>query len=137
MLRRLTAMVAAALVASLGLAALIGRLGRDWEARVAVRGHSMEPTLRDGDWLLVDPEAYARRPPRSGELVVARDPRSADRVLVKRVAAVENYGATLGLAGDHPAHAEDGTAGVSVAASSVLGRPWFRYWPSERFGRVS
>jgi signal peptidase I len=136
MLRRLVATIGTALLASLGIAAVIGRLGRDWEARVAVRGHSMEPTLRDGDWLLVDPGAYAHRVPRRGELVVVRDARHRERVLVKRVAAVDGTGASLTIGGDHPAHAEDSVAIGAVESEAVLGRPWFRYWPSDRMGRI-
>lgn len=94
----------------------------------------MEPTLRAGDWLLVDPQAYARRPPASGELVVVRDPRAEERWLVKRVAAVRNDG-PLALAGDHAGHAGE-AALAEVAASLVIGRPWLRYWPPQRWGRV-
>ena len=132
MLRRFVTYVGAALILSLGAIAAIARLGRDWEARVAVRGHSMEPLLRDGDWLLVDSGAFARRAPRPGELVVARDPRARDRIVIKRVAGVTPDD-RLALAGDHPAHASEG---VSVRPGDVLGRPWFRYWPANRMDRI-
>jgi nickel-type superoxide dismutase maturation protease len=135
MLRRLFGMVGTALLFSLGAIAIIDRLGRSWEARVAVRGHSMEPNLFAGDWLLVNPDAYRHRAPRAGELVVARDPRNSSRVIVKRVAAIDADG-RLTLAGDHPAHAGDNAAIGSVNARAVLGRPWFRYWPGSRFGPV-
>jgi signal peptidase I len=131
MVRRFAGFVGAALIFSLGAIALIGRLGRDWEARVAVRGHSMEPTLSHGDWLLVDPAAYMAHPPRPGDLVVAYDPRAPTRRLVKRVVAVDS-GVVLGS--DNPAHAWDRIGPLSPAA--IIGRPWFRYWPSEVFGRV-
>jgi phage repressor protein C with HTH and peptisase S24 domain len=110
------------------------RLIRSWRARVAVEGHSMEPTLRAGDWLLVDPHAYRDRPPRKGDLVVAADPRAPDGWLVKRVAALNPDG-SLRLAGDHAAHqAEPELEAVPPAA--LVGRPWFRYWPAGRVGRV-
>ena len=38
---------------------MIARVIRSWRARVAVEGASMRPALEPGDWLLVDPEAYA------------------------------------------------------------------------------
>ena len=111
------------------------RLIRSWRARVAVEGHSMEPTLRDGDWLLVDPHAYRHALPRAGDLVVAADPRQPGRLIVKRVERIEADG-LLALAGDHPAHSE--AAGLpAVAASALRGRPWFRYWPMRRFGRIA
>ena len=61
----------------------------------------MAPTLDAGDWLLVDPDAYSRRGPRSGELVLVRDPRQADRLLVKRVGAVSSDG-LVEVVGDAP-----------------------------------
>ncbi len=134
MMRRLVRMVGAALLFSVGAIALIGRLGRDWEARVAVSGHSMEPTLADGDWLLVDPRAFERRHPRAGELVVARDPRAPGRVIVKRLLApAADQGSVFLLAGDHPAHAGDH---IEASPADLLGRPWLRYWPADRFGLV-
>lgn len=91
----------------------------------------MEPTLRDGDWLLVDTAAK----PSVGDLVVARDPRAAERLLIKRVAASRADG--LRLAGDHAAHAPESEWLGPVAREAVVGRPWLRYWPLRRFGRVA
>jgi signal peptidase I len=93
----------------------------------------MEPNLRDGDWLLVDPLAFAERPPRVGDLVVARDPRAADRLLVKRVRSLGVDGKVT-IGGDHRAHEDEG---IPVERNDVLGRPWFRYWPARRLGRVA
>jgi nickel-type superoxide dismutase maturation protease len=101
---------------------------------VAVAGHSMEPTLRDGDWLLVDTDAYRRRQPQAGELVVATHPRMPAGLVIKRVAVVHPDG-RLSLAGDHPAHADE-PALAGLAVPSLLGRPWFRYWPPRRIGRI-
>jgi hypothetical protein len=90
----------------------------------------MEPTLRDGDWLLVDPVAQ----PTAGELVVAHDPRDPDRLIVKRI--VETQPGRLLVAGDHPAHAGDAAEIGALETALVVGRPWLRYWPPRRFGRV-
>ncbi len=95
----------------------------------------MEPTLADGDWLLVDPLAYTARFPRVGELVVVTDPRDDSRLLVKRVASTTDDG-EMTLAGDHPAHAVEGALGA-VDPDAVIGRPWLRYWPFERVGPVA
>ena len=91
----------------------------------------MEPTLRDGDWLLV---GRLRRAPRVGELVVAADPREPSRLLVKRVAAVD--GAAVRLAGDRPEASTDSREFGPVMTSGLLGRPLIRYAPLGRFGRV-
>ena len=133
-MRRLVTMFGTAFLFAVGAIAVIGRLGRDFEARVAVRGHSMEPTLFDGDWLLVDNNAYRTRAPRVGDVVVARDPRSSERVLVKRVIGMA--GRELQVGGDHPAHREDANEIGLVAHGDVMGRAWFRYWPLSRFGPV-
>jgi nickel-type superoxide dismutase maturation protease len=95
----------------------------------------MRPTLEPGDWLLVDPDAYRRRPPRAGDLVVAPDPRQADRVLVKRVAALDIDGRVL-LAGDARDDSTDSRTFGAIDAGSVLGRAWFRVWPRRRFGAL-
>ena len=113
----------------------IRQLPRSWYARVAVKGHSMEPTLADGDWLLVDPLAYSARFPRPGELVVVADPRDDRRLLVKRVASVTEDG-EIALIGDHPAHAVEGAL-AEIDPDAVIGRPWLRYWPFERFGPIA
>jgi signal peptidase I len=133
--RRLAPSAGAALFFALGAAFVARRLLPSWQARVAVVGHSMQPTLLDGDWLLVDPNAYLRGAPNPGELVVVHDPRSSTRVLVKRIVEVNADGA-LNLTGDHAAHAADAAAIGSVAPEAVLGRPWLRYWPIERAGRI-
>jgi len=115
---------------------MIRRWLRSWHTRVAVVGDSMRPTLTAGDWLLVDPVAYAGAPPAVGDLVLVPDPRAPNRLLVKRVAEVYEDGRELWLAGD----AFDASTGSetfgSVATSTVQGRPWFRYWPPRRVGRV-
>jgi hypothetical protein len=92
----------------------------------------MEPNLRDGDWLLVDPLAFRPGGPRVGDLVVARDPRQGDRLLVKRVRSIGDDG-DLTIGGDHPAHADEVLAS---SPSGLLGQPWFRYAPLRRIGRV-
>jgi signal peptidase I len=98
---------------------------------VAVRGHSMAPGLRAGDWLLVDPDAYRAAPPRPGHLVLAE---SDAGLLVKRVGAFSRDG-TIELIGDAPStdgHRHD----LALPLSAISGRPWFRYWPPRRIGRV-
>ena len=120
-MRRLGLLLGAALFfAGIAALALRGRF-----TRVAVTGHSMEPSLRDGDWLLVDRAAR----PAPGNIVVCRDPRSSDRLLVKRVAQV-GADSQLMLSSDHPAHA--GEAIGPVGAVDVVGRARLIYWPRSR-----
>ena len=95
----------------------------------------MAPTVLPGDWLLVDPSAYQGRVPRVGDLVVVPDPRIRDRLLVKRVANLTQDG-RIELAGDTADHSTDSRVFGPVDPGSVVGRPWFRYWPPRRAGLI-
>lgn len=53
-----------------------------------VEGTSMEPTLRDGDFFLVDKFTVLFRPPRRGEVIQFYHPGDQVTLLIKRVAAV-------------------------------------------------
>lgn len=114
---------------------MLARLVRSWAGRVAVVGGSMAPTLLDGDWLLADPDAFRERSPQVGDLIVVPDPRLHSRLLVKRVQSVDPDG-WLRLAGDAPEASTDSRTFGSVDPGSVEGRPWLRYWPPRRLGRI-
>jgi len=99
--------------------------------RVAVTGASMEPTVREGDWLLV---RRLRGIPKVGEVVVALDPREPERLLVKRVTAIA--GDQVTLVGDQPDRSTDSRHFGALPSSAIVGRPMLRYAPFERAGRV-
>lgn len=86
----------------------------------------MEPLLRDGDWLLVDPDAQ----PALGDLCVAH---AGEQLVVKRVVDVDDDGRLI-LGSLNPDHA--GQRIGPLEPSLVVGRPWFRYWPPARLGRI-
>ena len=96
----------------------------------------MAPTLRSGDWLLADPAAYVEAPPVVGDLVLVPDPRQGSRLLVKRVAEVHDGGRQLFVTGDAASSSTDSRAFGPVETKAVEGRPWFRYWPIGRMGRI-
>lgn len=125
------------LLSALALAATPGlvRVVRSWRFRAAVTGDSMLPDLHAGDWLLVDPEAFRRRSPRTGEVVVVPDPREPSRWLVKRVDALEQDG-RVRLTGDNPKGSTDSRSFGPVERSTLIGRAWARYWPPQRLGTV-
>lgn len=89
--------------------------------RVRVAGHSMEPALHHGDELL-----FLHVPPHVGSVVIARDPRDGDRLLVKRVAAIAGDHVTL--ESDMPDHER-----VQVDRRAVIGRAILRYRPRRSF----
>jgi signal peptidase I len=114
----------------------------------------MEPAIRAGDWLLVDPTVT--RWPRRGAVVVFREP-DGERLAVKRVAAgpgdrVPFADGFLELADDEAWLLSDASAEETAAAGFgepvdsrrygpvpldlLVGRAWFRYWPWRRIGRL-
>ncbi len=99
--------------------------------RVAVTGPSMEPTVREGDWLLV---RQLRRRPRVGEIVVATDPREPARLLVKRVAAISGDAVTV--VGDRLDRSTDSRDFGAIPSSAIVGSPVLRYAPFDRIGLV-
>ena len=95
----------------------------------------MLPALRPGDCLLVDPDGFDQGRPAAGDLVVVPDPRLTERWLVKRVWAVDPDG-RLDVRGDSPAASTDSRTFGAVDPATIVGRPWLRYWPIRRGGRV-
>ncbi len=114
----------------------------------------MEPTLTEGDWLLVDPTTT--RWPRSGSIVAFLEP-DTGVLAVKRVAAgpgrrvpfAEGYleladdeaWLTADAAPETAAEAELGPPRDSerygpVPVAMLVGRVWFRYAPLRRIGPV-
>ncbi|MDH4142047.1 MAG: S26 family signal peptidase [Chloroflexota bacterium] len=132
------------------LAGLRVRLRGPW--RVAIAEASMEPGIRDGDWLLVDPTTT--RWPRRGSIVVFREPDSGE-LAVKRVAGrpgerIPFETGYLELADDEAWLLSDANAAMTASAGfgepvdsrrygpvpveSLVGRAWFRYAPWDRIG---
>ena len=126
------------LVALVGAAAGIaaGAAASRWLDVVEVRGGSMAPSLLPGDRLLVESRSYLGRAPRPGEIVLAADPRQADRELIKRVVAIDDAGAAADLRGDAPEASTDSREFGAVPISAIRWRAAFRYWPPERAGRL-
>ena len=96
----------------------------------------MAPSLLSGDRLLVESRSYAARAPRPGDVVLAADPRDADRELIKRVAAVDDAADAAELRGDAPEASTDSREVGAVPLSAIRWRAIFRYWPPERAGRI-
>jgi signal peptidase I len=105
-----------------------------------VAGASMEPTLRDGERILVDLYSLRRRSPRLGEIVLLEGP-SGGADLVKRVTRGPSPGREFGgtvyfVTGDNPSESLDSRAFGPVPRSRMRGRVVYRYWPPGRAGRI-
>ena len=124
----------------------LARRARQRPWRVEVAGESMAPTLRPGDWLLVDPSPP--RWPRRGTIVVVREP-ATELVVVKRLAGrpgdsvqgVDGVPIALApgqawLASDASDAAIDSRRYGPVDIERLLGRVAWRYGPGGRFGPV-
>jgi hypothetical protein len=92
--------------------------------RALVRGRSMEPTLYDGDQLLV---RYGGRP-RAGRLAVVRLP--GGPLSVKRLAFRDGDG--WWVERDNPREGVDSWQVGAVPAPDVLATVVWRYWPPRR-----
>jgi nickel-type superoxide dismutase maturation protease len=132
--RPLSSSVLRGLALGAGLAGAVA--ARRWLDIIEVQGASMAPTLLPGDWLIVERRTYAWRAPRVGEIVLAADPREADRELIKRVAAIDLQTSTLDLRGDAPEASTDSRTFGSVPMKGVQWRVIVRYWPANRIGGV-
>jgi signal peptidase I len=126
------------LIAAVALVVLLTRhVATPW----TVAGPSMEPTLRDGDRVIVDLRTYRRRLPRVGEIVLLEGPSGAP--MVKRVAErVAGTGGAGGeeirfrVLGDNPGSSDDSRSFGPVPAQRLRGRIVFRYWPPSGFGPI-
>jgi nickel-type superoxide dismutase maturation protease len=98
--------------------------------RVAVEGDSMSPTLQPGDRLL------AQRAVGVGlhDLVVVKDPRQQDRLLVKRVASISRAG--VEVLGDNPSSSTDSRIFGIVPRELVVAVAKYRYAPAHRAGKL-
>jgi signal peptidase I len=92
-----------------------------------VRGRSMEPTLHDGDRLLV---VHGAAPTRGG-LVVVRLPDGV--VAVKRAARQEPQG--WWVERDNPGEGVDSWLVGAIAERDVVARVLLRIWPLRRMSR--
>jgi signal peptidase I len=76
---------------TVGLALILFLIINTVSARVRVDGTSMQPTLQDGEFVLVNKLAYRTGAYSRGDIIVFRSPTTADLDLIKRV---------VGLPGD-------------------------------------
>ena len=143
-----------------------------------VKGSSMSPTFRDGEYLLTDKVTYRTRLPMYGDVIIFKAPINENFDFIKRVIAIpgdrvmirgtkvyvngnplsEVYlppeyttsagqflregaeytvpeGSVFAL-GDNRDHSSDSRDWGPVPYQNIIGRAFFRYWPSNKVGII-
>jgi signal peptidase I len=85
--------------------------------RYRVQGHSMMPTLKEGEYLIINKLSYFLEDPQRGDIVVLHYPRDRNREYIKRI---------IGLPGDR---VEVGNGQVKVNGV-VLNEPYINGMPA-------
>ena len=94
---------------------LLGRL-----KRVRVAGFSMEPTLQDGQTVLVDHRAYKNVSPVVGDVVLAQWEKHSKTPSIKRISGMEED--RYILRGDNPARSTDSAELGSLPIDGLLAK---------------
>ncbi len=95
-------------------------------ARYRVEGESMTPALSSGERVFVNRAAYWFSKPRPGDLVVVRDPRRPQRLLLKRVDRPAGDNCWL-VRGDNEQASTDSRQFGPVPRELIIGKVWLRY----------
>jgi nickel-type superoxide dismutase maturation protease len=93
--------------------------------RFIVEGESMAPSVSPGERVFVLRVAYWFRSPKVGDIVVLRDPREPERLLIKRIDVV--HGNSVEVVGDNVDGSTDSRIFGPVPNDLILGKVWFRY----------
>ncbi|MBI3954571.1 signal peptidase I [Candidatus Collierbacteria bacterium] len=144
-----------------------------------VKGSSMFPTFKDGEYLLTDKITYKRRDPIWGDVIVFKAPINENFDFIKRVIAIpedtikiqagkiyvndkmldEDYlpkeyttspgqflkeglefrvpEGTVMAIGDNRDHSSDSRDWGPVPYQNIVGRAFFRYWPTNKVGVIA
>jgi len=106
-----------------------------------VNGKSMDPTFKNGDYLIVDEISYRFSEPKKDDVIVFRFPSNTSRFLIKRIAGlpgetieVEGKTYTLGddeyfVLGDNRPVSSDSRTWGSLDSEFIIGRAFLRLWP--------
>ena len=98
-----------------------------WQRR-RVNGRSMQPTLNEGETVLLDLFAYRQAKPEVGDLVLAQHPFQPANQMIKRITAVTEDGRFF-LQGDNPepTASTDSRSFGPVSPDKIVGKVTHRF----------
>lgn len=85
----------------------------------------MLPTFRPGEHLLINRFIYKIEKPKEGDVIVLKDPRDAQRLLLKRIAEIQNN--ILNVISDNTEEGSDSRIFGATDKKNIVGKVFFRY----------
>lgn len=120
---------------------------RFWIAQpFIVSGASMEPTFRNGDYLIVDELSYRFNEPQKNDVIIFRYPLDPSKYFIKRIEGlpgekIENNGKEIILKadeyfvmGDNRGASSDSRIWGPLKENFIVGRALIRLWPFNKLG---
>lgn len=89
--------------------------------RFKIEDKSMEPTLRHGDYVLVNKLAYVFGKPAKGDMIVLKHPKEKNKLLIKRISAVRNSDEYF-VVGDNKNYSKDSRHFGSIDKDLIIGK---------------
>ena len=93
-----------------------------WREIFLVEGDSMFPTLKDGDFVLINPHVE----PKAGDIVLARHPFKKSVKIVKRIREIATEGSFF-LIGDNLPESTDSRSFGAINRKDILGKVVSRF----------
>jgi len=90
--------------------------------RFRVEDVSMEPTLKAGDYVMINKLSYLFRRPSIGDIVVFRHPSDNQNFLIKRIAEVKD--SRYFVLGDNREFSTDSRHFGSIGRNLIVGKVW-------------
>ena len=84
---------------------------------IRVEGDSMLPDLKNGDGILINPDAQIV----AGDILLAKHPFKKSVVILKRLAEIDENGNYF-LVGDNPSESSDSRTFGAISAKHILGK---------------
>lgn len=94
--------------------------------RFKVVGESMLPLLKEGEEILINPQAYSKSEPKVNDVVIINHPHKTQLTIVKRVVEVALDGSYF-LIGDNPKASTDSRHWGGVSRNQIIGKVTNRF----------